>query len=47
MSAPFSQNLFVTHRISIPESELEENFIRSSGLEMPWLAIPSALNKVS
>lgn len=31
MSAPFSEKLFVTHRISIPESELEESFIRSSG----------------
>ena len=31
MSAPSSKNLFVTHRISIPESELEESFIRSSG----------------
>ena len=26
-----SSSLFVTHRISIPESELEESFIRSSG----------------
>lgn len=31
MSAPFSENLFVTHRITIAESELVESFIRSSG----------------
>ena len=31
MSDPSSKNLFVTHRISISESELEESFIRSSG----------------
>src|SRR3954470_18415127 len=29
MSLP--ENLYVTHRISIPDSELEESFIRSSG----------------
>lgn len=26
-----ASNLFVTHRITIPESELDESFIRSSG----------------
>jgi ribosome-associated protein len=31
MSDPSSKNLFVTHRITIAESELEESFIRSSG----------------
>ena len=31
MSGPSSKNLFVTHRISIPDSELDESFIRSSG----------------
>ncbi len=31
MNGPTSKNLFVTHRITLPESELEESFIRSSG----------------
>lgn len=31
MSDPSSKSLFVTHRICIAESELEESFIRSSG----------------
>lgn len=29
--SPPSSSLFVTHRISIPEGELDESFIRSSG----------------
>jgi ribosome-associated protein len=31
VNGPTSKNLFVTHRITLPESELEERFIRSSG----------------
>jgi len=31
MRGPSSKNLFVTHRITIPESEIGESFIRSSG----------------
>ena len=31
MNGTSSKNLFVTHRITLPESELEESFIRSSG----------------
>jgi ribosome-associated protein len=31
MTGPFDNSLVVNHRIAIPESELEESFIRSSG----------------